>query len=130
MSLIVVLTALPARLAAVPLAELAAHWAVAVNLLAGSLLGAWAGASWAVRMRTACMYVAGCQQPERVAGDLAGELVSQCPPIGWAPARGAVELPASRVGWVAHRGDPAGGPGGDVAATGDLEADDVTGGDW
>ncbi|MGP4103245.1 TSUP family transporter [Nonomuraea sp. KM90] len=56
MSLIVVLTALPARLAAVPLAELAAHWTVAVNLLAGSLLGAWAGASWAVRMRTATLY--------------------------------------------------------------------------
>ncbi|MEU7990598.1 hypothetical protein AB0B56_37640 [Streptosporangium canum] len=46
MSLIVVLAALPARLAAVPLAELAAHWTVAVNWLAGSLLGAWAGASW------------------------------------------------------------------------------------
>ncbi|MFB9881767.1 sulfite exporter TauE/SafE family protein [Planobispora siamensis] len=56
MSLIVVLTALPARLAAVSLAELAAHWTVAANLLAGSLLGAWAGASWAVRMRTATLY--------------------------------------------------------------------------
>ncbi|MEU7002517.1 sulfite exporter TauE/SafE family protein [Nonomuraea sp. NPDC046570] len=56
MSLIVVLAALPARLAAVPLADLAAHWTVAVNLLAGSLLGAWAGASWAVRMRTATLY--------------------------------------------------------------------------
>ncbi|WP_206061202.1 TSUP family transporter [Nonomuraea basaltis] len=52
MSLIVVLTALPARLA-VSLAELAAHWTVAANLLAGSLLGAWTGASWAVRMRSA-----------------------------------------------------------------------------
>ncbi|MEV4017293.1 hypothetical protein AB0J35_43030 [Nonomuraea angiospora] len=40
MSLIVVLTALPARLAAVFLAELATHWTVAANLLAGSLLGA------------------------------------------------------------------------------------------
>ncbi|MDF5759353.1 sulfite exporter TauE/SafE family protein [Spongiactinospora sp. TRM90649] len=56
MSLVVVLAALPARLAAVPLAELAAHWTVTVNLLAGSLLGAWAGASWAVRMRTATLY--------------------------------------------------------------------------
>ncbi|MGN9846595.1 sulfite exporter TauE/SafE family protein [Nonomuraea sp. H19] len=56
MSLIVVLTALPARLAAVSLAELAAHWTVAANLLAGSLLGAWAGASWAVRMRSATLY--------------------------------------------------------------------------
>ncbi|WP_327092515.1 sulfite exporter TauE/SafE family protein [Nonomuraea sp. NBC_01738] len=56
MSLVVVLIALPARLAAVPLADLGAHWTVAVNLLAGSLLGAWAGASWAVRMRTATLY--------------------------------------------------------------------------
>ncbi|MEV0615727.1 sulfite exporter TauE/SafE family protein [Nonomuraea sp. NPDC050404] len=56
MSLIVVLTALPARLAAVSAAELAAHWTVAGNLLAGSLLGAWAGASWAVRMRSSTLY--------------------------------------------------------------------------
>ncbi|CBG69495.1 putative channel transporter [Streptomyces scabiei 87.22] len=56
MSLVVVLVALPARLAAVPAAELAARWPVAVNLLAGSLLGAWAGASWAVRMRSSTLY--------------------------------------------------------------------------
>ncbi|MFI5979349.1 TSUP family transporter [Streptomyces sp. NPDC051555] len=51
-----VLAALPARLAAVPAAEVAARWPVAANLLAGSLLGAWAGASWAVRMRSATLY--------------------------------------------------------------------------
>ncbi|MFJ4775641.1 sulfite exporter TauE/SafE family protein [Streptomyces sp. NPDC088762] len=56
MSLIVVLTALPARLAAVPFAELGSHGTIAVNLLAGSLLGAWAGASWAVRMRSGSLY--------------------------------------------------------------------------
>lgn len=56
MSLVVVLTALPARLAAVSASELAAHWPVAVNLMAGSLLGAWAGASWAVRMRSSTLY--------------------------------------------------------------------------
>lgn len=56
MSLVVVLAALPARLAAVPASEVAAHWPVAVNLLAGSLLGAWAGASWAVRMRSSTLY--------------------------------------------------------------------------
>lgn len=56
MSLVVVLVALPARIAAVPAAEVAARWPVAVNLLAGSLLGAWAGASWAVRARTATLY--------------------------------------------------------------------------
>ncbi|MFF3214325.1 sulfite exporter TauE/SafE family protein [Streptomyces sp. NPDC002886] len=56
MSLVVVLVALPARLAAVPAAEVATRWPVAVNLLAGSLLGAWAGASWAVRMRSTTLY--------------------------------------------------------------------------
>ncbi|GAA4052115.1 sulfite exporter TauE/SafE family protein [Streptomyces shaanxiensis] len=56
MSLVVVLAALPARLAAVPASEVAGHWPVAVNLLAGSLLGAWAGASWAVRMRSSTLY--------------------------------------------------------------------------
>ncbi|MGA5193988.1 TSUP family transporter [Streptomyces exfoliatus] len=58
MSLVVVLVALPARLAPVPAAEVAARWTVAVNLLAGSLLGAWAGTSWAVRMRSATLYKA------------------------------------------------------------------------
>ncbi|MET9669593.1 sulfite exporter TauE/SafE family protein [Streptomyces sp. NPDC006475] len=56
MSLVVVLVALPARLAAVPAADVAARWPVAVNLLAGSLLGAWVGATWAVRMRSATLY--------------------------------------------------------------------------
>ncbi|WP_455362246.1 sulfite exporter TauE/SafE family protein [Streptomyces sp. SYSU K21746] len=56
MSLVVVLVALPARLAAVPASEVAAHWPIAVNLLAGSLLGAWAGAAWAVRMRSSTLY--------------------------------------------------------------------------
>lgn len=56
MSLVVVLVALPARLAAVPASVLAAHWTIAVNLLAGSLIGAWAGATWAVRMRSSTLY--------------------------------------------------------------------------
>lgn len=56
MSLIVVLTALPARLLAVPYGELAPHWSVVVNLLAGSLVGAYLGASWATRMRTTTLY--------------------------------------------------------------------------
>ncbi|MFJ9552064.1 sulfite exporter TauE/SafE family protein [Streptomyces erythrochromogenes] len=43
-------------MAAVPAAELAERWPVAVNLLVGSLIGAWAGASWAVRMRSATLY--------------------------------------------------------------------------
>ncbi|MFD3500063.1 sulfite exporter TauE/SafE family protein [Streptomyces sp. NPDC058678] len=56
MSLVVVLVALPARLAAVPASDVAEHWPVAVNLLAGSLLGAWVGATWAVRMRSSTLY--------------------------------------------------------------------------
>ncbi|MEV6596778.1 sulfite exporter TauE/SafE family protein [Actinoplanes sp. NPDC051346] len=56
LSLIVVLTALPARLAAVPVSALTPHWDVVVNLLAGSLVGAWAGATWATRMRSATLY--------------------------------------------------------------------------
>ena len=56
MSLVVVATALPARLGAVPFADLAPRWYVALNLLAGSLAGAWIGATWATRMRSATLY--------------------------------------------------------------------------
>ncbi|MGQ0466745.1 MAG: sulfite exporter TauE/SafE family protein [Sporichthyaceae bacterium] len=56
MSLVVVAAAIPARLAAVPPGSVAAQWDVALNLLAGSLVGAWVGATWAVRMRTAALY--------------------------------------------------------------------------
>lgn len=56
MSLVVVLTALPARLVAVPLTDVLAQWPVVVNLLAGSLVGAWIGATWATRMRSATLY--------------------------------------------------------------------------
>jgi uncharacterized membrane protein YfcA len=56
MSLVVVVVAIPARLASVPLSEVADEWAAVVNLLAGSLLGAWLGASWATRMASATLY--------------------------------------------------------------------------
>ena len=56
MSLIVVIVAIPSRLLAVPLADVASHWTVVVNLLVGSLVGAWLGASWATKMRTATLY--------------------------------------------------------------------------
>jgi uncharacterized membrane protein YfcA len=52
LSLVVVVVALPARLLAVPYSEVADHWSVVLNLLAGSIAGAWLGASWATRMRS------------------------------------------------------------------------------
>lgn len=56
MSLIVVLVAIPSRLLAVPLVDVASNWTIVVNLLLGSLVGAWLGASWATRMRAATLY--------------------------------------------------------------------------
>ncbi|ULB12455.1 sulfite exporter TauE/SafE family protein (plasmid) [Cereibacter azotoformans] len=56
MSLIVVATALPFRAGTVPFADLASQWPVIVNLLAGSLAGAWFGAGWATRLRSATLY--------------------------------------------------------------------------
>lgn len=55
-SLVVVASALPFRAGTVPLAEVAAHWPVILNLLAGSLLGAWLGAGWATRLRSESLY--------------------------------------------------------------------------
>ena len=56
MSLIVVITALPARLLAVPLDEVTPFWYVVVNLLIGSLVGAWVGAHWATRLASKTLY--------------------------------------------------------------------------
>lgn len=56
MSLIVVATALPFRAGTVPFATIADHWAIVVNLLAGSLLGAWFGAGWATRLKSETLY--------------------------------------------------------------------------
>lgn len=50
LSLVVVIAAIPARLLEVPYSEVASHWPVVLNLLSGSLVGAWLGASWATRM--------------------------------------------------------------------------------
>jgi hypothetical protein len=55
-SLIVVASALPFRARAVPFAEIYAHWPVILNLLAGSLVGAYAGASWATRLKSETLY--------------------------------------------------------------------------
>lgn len=56
MSLIVVLVALPSRLISVPYADLAPHWSIVINLLVGSLVGAWIGATWATKMRSTTLY--------------------------------------------------------------------------
>jgi uncharacterized protein len=55
-SLVVVATALPLRARTVPFAEIAGHWPVIVNLLAGSLIGAWTGAEWATRLNSETLY--------------------------------------------------------------------------
>ncbi len=56
MSLVVVATALPFRAATIPMSAVAAHWPIILNLLAGSLLGAWLGAGWATKLRSETLY--------------------------------------------------------------------------
>lgn len=56
MSLVVVGSALPFRAATVPFSALATHWSIIVNLLCGSLLGAWFGAGWATRLASQSLY--------------------------------------------------------------------------
>jgi uncharacterized membrane protein YfcA len=40
----------------VPVEEVAVYWPEVVNLLCGSLIGAWIGATWATRMASATLY--------------------------------------------------------------------------
>lgn len=56
MSLVVVATAIPFRAGTVPVSEIATHWPIVINLLAGSLVGAWFGAGWATRLKSATLY--------------------------------------------------------------------------
>ena len=56
MSLVVVASALPFRAATVPFSEIASHWLIVANLLAGSLLGAWFGAGWATKLSSKHLY--------------------------------------------------------------------------
>lgn len=55
-SLVVVASALPFRAATVSFAEIGSQWPIIVNLLAGSLLGAWTGAEWATRLKSETLY--------------------------------------------------------------------------
>lgn len=56
MSLVVVASALPFRAGTVSLNALIEHGGVILNLLAGSLFGAWFGAGWAIRLKTETLY--------------------------------------------------------------------------
>ncbi|MDW9794387.1 TSUP family transporter [Sinorhizobium meliloti] len=56
MSLVVVATALPFRAATVPFGTIAENWPIIINLLAGSLLGAWFAAGWATRLKSETLY--------------------------------------------------------------------------
>lgn len=56
MSLVVVATALPFRTGTVPFGEITAHGPIVVNLLAGSLAGAWFGAGRATRLKSKSLY--------------------------------------------------------------------------
>lgn len=55
-SLVVVAFALPFRSGTVPLTDVAAEAPVILNLLAGSLAGAWFGAGWATRLTAAALH--------------------------------------------------------------------------
>ena len=55
-SLVVVAAALPFRASTISFAELGTQWPIIVNLLAGSVIGAWIGASWATRLRSETLY--------------------------------------------------------------------------
>ncbi len=56
MSLVVVASALLFRTGEVPVGQLVEHWPVVVNLLGGSLIGAWWGAALATRVQPRTLY--------------------------------------------------------------------------
>jgi len=56
MSLVVVATALPFRAQSVPFNLLASYWPIIVNLLAGSIIGAWIGAGWATELKSETLH--------------------------------------------------------------------------
>lgn len=56
MSLVVVVSSLAFRSGTIPVSSVMASWAIVVNLLAGSLLGAWFGASWALHLKSEHLY--------------------------------------------------------------------------
>lgn len=111
MSLIVVIVAIPSRLLAVPLADVASHWNVVLNLLAGSLVGAWVGASWATRVRTATLYRVLAVLLVGIAAVFTAEHAGTLPPVSLpAPAQAIVGMLAGfGIGVVAAVMGVAGG---------------------
>ena len=84
-SLVVVATALLFRARSVPFAEISAHWPIIVNLLFGSLIGAWVGAEWATRLKSETLYRVIAVLLLVIAGLLfAHGIVANSPPFtGW-----------------------------------------------
>jgi len=56
MSLVVVASALPFRAATVPFSSVFGRYDILITLLSGSLVGAWLGAGWAIRLRSQKLY--------------------------------------------------------------------------
>jgi len=56
LSLVVVASSLPFRTGTIPLSNILERWDVIVTLLAGSLIGAWCGASWATKLKSKTLY--------------------------------------------------------------------------
>jgi uncharacterized membrane protein YfcA len=56
MSLVVVAFSLIFRAGTISFGTVAANWPIILNLLAGSLLGAWFGAGWALQLRSESLY--------------------------------------------------------------------------
>lgn len=55
-SLVVVASALLFRSKAIPFDSVIIHWDIIINLLLGSLIGAWLGAGWAIRLKSQTLY--------------------------------------------------------------------------
>lgn len=86
MSLIVVAAALLFRTRTIGVAEIVEHWPIIVNLLAGSLFGAWLGATWATKVKSQTLYRILAMLLILIAGVLLlghGHSSSSPPPVGW-----------------------------------------------
>ena len=112
MSLVVVASALPFRMGSVPLTAVASNWSTILNLLAGSLLGAWCGAGWATRLRAETLHRVIAVLLVAIAGVLAfghlGGAGGHPALVGW-PQMGAGVVAGFGIGIVAALLGVAGG---------------------